>query len=229
MHAWLIVGGTDKKRLEKARETLQSVGVLGKNIHTIVPIENSHTIASVRKLVRFLSVSSGSEKRGIIIPNAEKMTTEATNAFLKTLEEPPSQTFFVLTAPNPSSLPATVVSRCFIKTIGQPRLKITEQERKKTEQLFQELFTMDLGRRLSLGERMKNRQEALDFVYKQIYVGRQFLIKRALSELPIQEIVNTLERLEEARESLEANANVDMVIGELLMHWKRQGDGESGP
>lgn len=48
----------------------------------------------------------------LLIDDAHTMTLEAANAALKTLEEPPSRTLFVLVTANPDVLPRTVVSRC---------------------------------------------------------------------------------------------------------------------
>jgi DNA polymerase-3 subunit delta' len=42
----------------------------------------------------------------------EKMRTEAANAFLKLLEEPPPNTIFILTAPSPEQVLPTIQSRC---------------------------------------------------------------------------------------------------------------------
>lgn len=50
--------------------------------------------------------------KGLIIDNADLMTLEAANAALKTLEEPPSKTLFILISSNPDVLPRTVISRC---------------------------------------------------------------------------------------------------------------------
>ncbi len=47
-----------------------------------------------------------------LIDQAEKMTTQAANAALKILEEPPPGWIIILTAPDPSLLLPTVVSRC---------------------------------------------------------------------------------------------------------------------
>lgn len=52
------------------------------------------------------------KKRIIIIDNADSMTTEATNAFLKTLEEPPEFNLFFLITSRESDLPLTIRSRC---------------------------------------------------------------------------------------------------------------------
>ncbi len=48
----------------------------------------------------------------IIIRNVERLNREAANSFLKTLEEPPPRTVFLLTTGNLPLLPATLVSRC---------------------------------------------------------------------------------------------------------------------
>ncbi|MFH1406953.1 MAG: DNA polymerase III subunit delta' C-terminal domain-containing protein [Candidatus Omnitrophota bacterium] len=47
-----------------------------------------------------------------IINSAEAMTTEAQNAFLKVLEEPPARTVFILISANPDLLYLTIRSRC---------------------------------------------------------------------------------------------------------------------
>lgn len=47
-----------------------------------------------------------------IIDEVHMLTTEAFNALLKTLEEPPSHVIFVLATTEPHKLPATIVSRC---------------------------------------------------------------------------------------------------------------------
>lgn len=47
-----------------------------------------------------------------IIDEVHMMTTEAFNALLKTLEEPPSHAVFVLATTDPLKVPATITSRC---------------------------------------------------------------------------------------------------------------------
>ncbi len=47
-----------------------------------------------------------------IIDEAHMLTNEAANAFLKTLEEPPSHVVFILATTDPQRLPVTIRSRC---------------------------------------------------------------------------------------------------------------------
>jgi DNA polymerase III subunit gamma/tau len=48
----------------------------------------------------------------IIIDEVHMLTTEAFNALLKVLEEPPAHVVFILATTDPQKMPATVVSRC---------------------------------------------------------------------------------------------------------------------
>ena len=57
------------------------------------------------------SFRAGATKTGIIL-DADRLHLNAANAFLKTLEEPPANTLFILVTANPSLLPVTIVSRC---------------------------------------------------------------------------------------------------------------------
>ena len=52
------------------------------------------------------------QKRFAILSDAQKLNPEAGNTLLKTLEEPPEHTFFILTAFQASDILPTIVSRC---------------------------------------------------------------------------------------------------------------------
>ena len=70
-------------------------------------------IGAIRELQRRLSLKPYEGKRKVaIIDNAEDMIAASSNAFLKTLEEPPGETVIILITSNTHSLLPTVVSRC---------------------------------------------------------------------------------------------------------------------
>lgn len=52
------------------------------------------------------------DRKVYIIDEVHMLTTEAFNALLKTLEEPPRHTLFVLATTEPHKIPGTIVSRC---------------------------------------------------------------------------------------------------------------------
>ncbi len=61
-----------------------------------------------------------------IIDEAHRMSSEASNALLKTLEEPPNSVHIVLTAPSPELLPETIASRCHIVRLRSVPSKLIE-------------------------------------------------------------------------------------------------------
>ena len=80
---------------------------------TLEPKNNSIPIDSIRYLRQQLSWKSYRGKYKIcIIDDAEKMTTQAQNALLKTLEEPPPHSLIILITPQPYRLLPTIASRC---------------------------------------------------------------------------------------------------------------------
>lgn len=52
------------------------------------------------------------ERKICVIDEADRMTIGAANALLKTLEEPPDHSFFILVTSRPAALPVTIRSRC---------------------------------------------------------------------------------------------------------------------
>lgn len=67
-------------------------------------------IREIRDKVRY--APSEVRYKVYIIDEIHMLTTEAFNALLKTLEEPPSHVVFILATTEPHKLPATIVSRC---------------------------------------------------------------------------------------------------------------------
>jgi len=85
------------------------------DLHWLFPEPGKSTISveQVREVCESLALSSysGSPKVVVIEP-AEAMTTAASNALLKTLEEPTDNCYLLLVSHRPGVLPATVRSRC---------------------------------------------------------------------------------------------------------------------
>ncbi|HSL93292.1 MAG TPA: DNA polymerase III subunit gamma/tau [Bacillota bacterium] len=67
-------------------------------------------IRQLRDQVRFSPTES--RHKVYIIDEVHMLTTEAFNALLKTLEEPPAHVVFILATTEPHKLPLTIISRC---------------------------------------------------------------------------------------------------------------------
>jgi DNA polymerase-3 subunit delta' len=85
------------------------------DLHRVRPEEDKHSIGidQVRAMTSDLALKShaGGTKIVVLAP-ADQMTIEASNALLKTLEEPTPNTYLFLLAERPGRLPATIRSRC---------------------------------------------------------------------------------------------------------------------
>jgi len=74
---------------------------------------SNNGVDDVRRIVDEVSYSPTEGKfRVYIVDEAHMLTREAANAFLKTLEEPPSYVKFILATTDPNRLPITIRSRC---------------------------------------------------------------------------------------------------------------------
>ncbi|MGL4912536.1 MAG: ATP-binding protein [Romboutsia sp.] len=80
----------------------------------VKPDGNSIKIAQIRELQSDIIIKPHKKYKIYIIDKSEKMTVEAQNALLKTLEEPPEYAIIILIANNKESLLPTIRSRCEI-------------------------------------------------------------------------------------------------------------------
>ena len=94
----------------------------------LLPENKSKTI-SVDK-VREIRLSAyvaphESQRKVFFIPDAQRLRTEAQNALLKLIEEPPEAAYFIMTTPSRSNLLETVISRSAVI----PMRELTAEER----------------------------------------------------------------------------------------------------
>ncbi|QNO14983.1 DNA polymerase III subunit gamma/tau [Alkalicella caledoniensis] len=129
-----------------------------------------------------------------IIDEVHMLTTEAFNALLKTLEEPPSHVIFILATTEPHKLPATILSRCqrfdfrrFTNSeIAEYLIKICEQNNIIIDKMASELLANkadgSMRDALSLLDQM--------FVYGQGEISTQLVldVMGTLSPITIKEL-----------------------------------------
>ncbi len=89
------------------------------------PADNIIAIESIRKIQKFVqlkSIGSKEIRRVLILDDSHLMTTEAQNAFLKILEEPPEDTVIIMSAISDKSLLSTIFSRAQSIHVKNPSL-----------------------------------------------------------------------------------------------------------
>lgn len=93
----------------------------------VVPTELSISVAYVREeiIAKAYSLPVLGHWRVVLVENADRLTVEASNALLKTVEEPPSRTVLVFCAPStdPEDFSITLNSRCRHVYVPQPSIE----------------------------------------------------------------------------------------------------------
>jgi DNA polymerase-3 subunit delta' len=119
--------------------------------HLQIDDANDIRIAAIRRLRKeiYLSADPGNT-RVVIIWRAHDMNTEAANALLKILEEPPAGTVFLLTTEYADRLPDTIRSRCALHHI--PDLSWQRIQQNLMEQKGLEKFQAEICARMSMGD-----------------------------------------------------------------------------
>lgn len=75
-------------------------------------LKSEITVDEVRRLKGFLAMGAGEGWRVVIVDPVDELNTNAANALLKSLEEPPKRTVFLLISAAPDRLLPTIRSRC---------------------------------------------------------------------------------------------------------------------
>jgi replication-associated recombination protein RarA len=128
-HALLITGPAGCGKTALATELIKKIIGLS-DISTyaygriIAPVDDKQIgIEMVRELEHFLSLKvprPGAFNRFVTFENAHRLSIEAQNALLKTLEEPPKRTLLILTTNKEQALLPTIRSRAQVVNVAQP-------------------------------------------------------------------------------------------------------------
>lgn len=167
-------------------------------------------IEQARIIKRYLSLKPHSLKGKIVIlENASKLTDEAQNSLLKTLEELPLNCLFILGANSDVNFLPTILSRCQITKLDKSQAEKADVQAGTPEVDIEKIIQMDIPERFEYIEKLKDRKQ---FLIDLIVYFRGEMIKNADNK-KVNEYVKTLMQAEEW-----ANANVNIrAILEYLM------------
>ncbi len=134
-------GETDDKPCNECDRCIEIADGQSLDLHEIDGASNRgiQEIRELKEKIRFMPTAS--RYKIIIIDEVHMLTTEAFNALLKTLEEPPDHVFFMFATTELHKIPITILSRCQryeLKRVPAAELtthfqKIVQQEEKTIE------------------------------------------------------------------------------------------------
>ena len=110
-HGYLFCGGAGTGKTTSARIFANMI-----NKGSGEPIEldaaSNNSVEDIRRITEQSQTKSiDSEYKVFVIDECHMLSNSAWNAFLKTLEEPPAKSIFILCTTNPEKIPATILSR----------------------------------------------------------------------------------------------------------------------
>lgn len=110
-HAYLFCGGAGTGKTTSARIFAKEVNN-GEGTPIEIDAASNNGVENVRDIIEDSKFKSLDSKYKVyIIDEVHMLSTGAFNALLKTLEEPPAGTIFILCTTDPQKIPATIMSR----------------------------------------------------------------------------------------------------------------------
>jgi DNA polymerase III subunit delta' len=149
-HAYLITGAPGSGKEVLAAEVASLVNGTptkdifspkAREVYIARPESKSRRIvtAQIRELEHALQMRAADGRRKVaIIPDADRLQTEAANAFLKTLEEPPKDSLLLLLSALPEALPETILSRCLAIPLASNGKAQSKKEEEKLVKMLQQ-------------------------------------------------------------------------------------------
>jgi len=145
-------------------------------------------------------------KKVYIIDEVHMLTTEAFNALLKTLEEPPSHVIFILATTEPAKILDTIISRCqrydftslTLEESSDALLSISKQENVEIDEASMKLVYEKSGG--SLRDAISILEKLISYYYKEEITGEK--TEKALGIIPtkkLEEFLNIIIKKERDR------------------------------
>jgi DNA polymerase-3 subunit delta' len=156
-HAYLITGAPGSGKRALAAELAHRVNGApaediftgsAPDVHLASPESKSRRIVieQIRSLEHALQMRASDGRRKVaVISEADRMMTQAANAFLKTLEEPPNNSLLLLLSSIPEILPETILSRCIEIPLTSPADVALSSEEEQLVELLNRLTNASSG------------------------------------------------------------------------------------
>jgi DNA polymerase III subunit gamma/tau len=126
-HAYLFAGTRGTGKTSVARIFAESIGTSKNDIYEIDSASNT-SVDDIRQLNESVfTLPFESKYKVYILDEVHMLSKSASNALLKTLEEPPSHVVFILATTETHKIPETVLSRCEVFTFKKPSTEVLKK------------------------------------------------------------------------------------------------------
>lgn len=188
---------------------------LNPDISPLITIEPDTTSIGIKQIRQLLSqlANTSSMTRLVLITPADTLTTEASNALLKVLEEPPHNTIFYLATNSPLSLLPTIRSRCqIIKNSSHLTSNISNLT------LIKSSLSLSPGDRLTLTQTLGTDRATLLTWTASLMQEVSQTIKSTSSTKSLQILAKIGTLLAKLHSELSANTSTSLSLGNFFLH-----------
>lgn len=209
MHSFIISGGTSSSR----QKYVKNLVTPNTNFIHVTTDNPSLGIADAHALIQQLSISS-SLARIVWVEEASRLTSDASNALLKLLEEPPINTTFYLSCDNSNTLLATVRSRSqIIKLDNDNSAELTNHLA-----LIKQALPASSGDRITMGQSLPtDRPELLNF-FAALALEIHLKIPSAKSSASRAILLKIAKLTLDAHTQLKANVSPSLAVAHFFLH-----------
>ncbi|MBQ2938249.1 MAG: DNA polymerase III subunit delta' [Clostridia bacterium] len=243
--AKMILCSDENKYCNKCKSCIEFDTNNNPDFKIIEPDGNSLKIEQIREFQSKVAEKPIiSNKKVYIIKDSDKMTQEAQNCLLKTLEEPPGYVVIILIGSNENAFLSTIKSRCMIlhfdKISNEEIEKYLEENHqiKINSKIMIDAFQGSIGKALQLKEKQEEYERIEEIIYNlenkdkiDILNMSEIIYKSKDDKQEILDYMNVvflnlakksskyancIHIVEETKKRLQSNANYDMCIDNML-------------
>lgn len=210
MIARLIISTSLQSRLDEIKSSLAKTNLTNPHPDLLYfPADSKLGILDARKVKEHFSLKPYSAKgRAVIFEDAGKLTPEAQNALLKTLEELPEEGIIILGADSDAKFLPTVLSRVQTVILENSVIASPEGARQSYEDI-EKLMDSNIADRFEFVEKLKDKQEFLNAMLQYFHEN--------LASHSSSGNVNFTKELLQAEEWAKSNVNIRGILEYLML------------